>query len=187
MRFSISDMTELTERQLRVAVRSSVRQLVKHCHDQGSIPTMAESIQAAEKEVRARLVSLNPSARSRDAHVHDEVRKEIDRWMLSVRENIHAIAEETLRSSLAEVKSRDISAVSIRAIVEDIIRQKGFSVYRFTPQSRRVKVGVKLPRGRWFGFCIRHAHLQDDLSHVAEGLDCALRLSGLFDRDTTII
>lgn len=180
-------MTELTERQFRGAVRSSVRQLVKHCHDHGSIPTLADSIQAAEKEVRARLVSLNPSARSKDAHVHDVVRKEIDRWMISAQKDIHAMAEETLRSSLADLKSRDISAVSIRAIVEDIIREKGFNEYRFTPQSRRVKVGVKLPRGRWFGFCIRHAHIEDDLSHVAEGLDCALHLSGLFDKDTTII
>ena len=180
-------MTELTERQLRSAVRSSVRQLVKHCHDHGSIPTTADCIQAAEKEVRARLVSLNPSARSKDAHVHDGVRKEIDRWMISAQKDIQAMAEETLRSSLADLKSRDISAVSIRAIVVETIMEKGFNEYRFTPQSRRVKVGVKLPLGRWFGFCIRHAHIQEDLSHVAEALDCALHLSGLFDKDTTII
>lgn len=180
-------MTELTERQFRGAVRSSVRQLVKHCHDHGSVPTLADCIHAAEKEVRARLVSLNPSARSRDAHVNDAARKEIDRWMVSAQKDIHAMAEESLRSGLVDLKSKGISAVSIRAIVEAIIREKGFKEYRFTQQSRRVKVGVKLPRGRWFGFCIRHAHLEDDLSHVAEGLECALRLSGLFDKDTTII
>lgn len=183
----MTDMTELNGRQLRSAVRSSVRQLVKHCHDHGCVPTHADCIHAAEKEVRARLVSLNPAARSRGTYVHDGARKEIDRWMVSAQKDIHAMAEESLRSILVELKSRDISAVSIRAIVEDIIREKGFLEYRFTQQSRRVKVGVKLPRGRWFGFCIRHANVQEDLSHVAEGLEYALRLSGLFDKDTTII
>lgn len=119
--------------------------------------------------------------------MHDGARKEIDRWMDGARKDIHAMAKEMLRSTLAEFKSRDISAVSIKAIVEDRLRENGVTEYRLTLQSRRIKEGVKLPRGRWFTFCIRHAHVRDDLSHVEEGLECALHLSGLFDKDTTII
>lgn len=180
-------MTELTEKELRAAVRSSVRMLVKHCHDHGSIPAVSDCILAADKEVRERLTLLNRTPGSRVPAVSTETLREMDRWMVSARGDIQAMAEDTLRSSLADIRIRDISATGITAIAEQAIREKGFQEYRFTQQTRRVKVGVRMPHGRWFSFCIRHAHAQDDLAHVEEGLECALRLSGLFDKDTTMI
>lgn len=179
-------MKELTEKELRTIVRSGVRLAVRHCLDHGRTPTAADCILVAEKAVHDRLVSLNSTARRGAPATTGETALEIDRWMYSARMDINEMAERALRSTMAELKSREITSVGIRAVVEDILREQGFPEYRFTPQAHRVKVAVRMPQGRRFSFCIRHAHVQDDLSHVREGLDCALRLSGLFDKDTTI-
>lgn len=180
-------MVELTQKQLKSKVRSCVGRLVRQHGAQGGVPTIGQCIQAAEKEVRAHLTELNRPARKTGLFSTREADFDIDGWMLSARKDIQAMVDECLRSALVALRGRDISCTTALALVQGILQEKGFAEYGFREQTRRLKVSVRMPSKRRFTFCVRYSHLQDDLSHVAEGLDAALYLTGLFDKDTTIL
>lgn len=171
-------MIELTRQQLSRCVRDSVRKVVKADYSKGLTPSVSRCMDAVRHSLKTKLRSLNPQSGSMD---------HFNRWIEAACSDIEPLVRESINTTLTGLKSRHISSISAKAIVEDILVEKGFADYGFIMQTHRMKVRAGLPSGRYFRFCIRFKHMQDDLSHVREGLDAALLLSGLFDKDTSII
>ena len=174
-------MKEISLRQLSSVVRRRVRSMLNTSYRQGRTVSLDDCIKASRNDLREMLVVMNGSSRSRiSGH-------EFDRWIESSERDIRECAEACYMSTLANIKSKEVARAGASAIVETILKEKGISRYYLERQVHGLKVLATLPNRRCFRFRIRYSRLQEDLSHVAEGIDTALHLISLFDKSTSII
>lgn len=174
-------MKEINLRQLSSVVRRRVRSMLNTSYRQGRTVSLDDCIKASRNDLREMLVVMNGSSRSRiSGH-------EFDRWIESSERDIRECAEACYMSTLANIKSKEVARAGASAIVETILKEKGISRYYLERQVHGLKVLATLPNRRSFRFRIRYSRLQEDLSHVAEGIDTALHLISLFDKSTSII
>ena len=162
-------------KQLSSVVRRRVRSMLNTTYKQGRTVSLDDCIKASRNDLREMLVVMNGSSRSRISG------REFDRWIESAERDIRECAEACYMSTQANIKSKEV------AIVETILKEKGISRYYLECQVHGLKVLATLPNRRCFRFRIRYSRLQEDLSHVAEGIDSALHLISLFDKSTSII
>lgn len=177
----LNDMKEMNLKQLSSVVRRRVRSMLNATYRQGRTVSLDDCIKACRNDLREMLVVMNGSIASR-IHGH-----EIDRWIESAEKDIRECAGSCYMSTLASLKSKEVARAGASAIVETILKEKGISRYYLERQVHGLKVLAPLPNGRCFRFRIRYSRLQEDLSHVAEGIDTALHLISLFDKSTSII
>ena len=174
-------MKEINLRQLSSVVRRRVRSMLNTSYRQGRTVSLDDCIKASRNDLREMLVVMNGSSRSRISG------REFDRWIESAERDIRECAEACYMSTLANIKSKEVARAGASAIVETILKEKGISRYYLERQVHGLKVLATLPNRRSFRFRIRYSRLQEDLSHVAEGIDTALHLISLFDKSTSII
>ena len=174
-------MKEMNLRQLSSIVRRRVRSMLNTSYRQGRTVSLDDCIKASRNDLREMLVVMNGSSLPRiSGH-------EFDRWIESSERDIRECAEACYMSTLANIKSKEVARAGASAIVETILKEKGISRYYLERQVHGLKVLATLPNRRSFRFRIRYSRLQEDLSHVAEGIDTALHLISLFDKSTSII
>lgn len=177
----LTDMKEMNLKQLSSVVRRRVRSMLNTTYKQGRTVSLDDCIKASRNDLREMLVVMNGSSRSRISG------REFDRWIESAERDIRECAEACYMSTLANIKSKEVARAGASAIVETILKEKGISRYYLERQVHGLKVLATLPNRRCFRFRIRYSRLQEDLSHVAEGIDTALHLISLFDKSTSII
>ncbi len=177
----LTDMKEMNLKQLSSVVRRRVRSMLNTTYKQGRTVSLDDCIKASRDDLREMLVVMNGSSRSRISG------REFDRWIESAERDIRECAEACYMSTLANIKSKEVARAGASAIVETILKEKGISRYYLERQVHGLKVLATLPNRRCFRFRIRYSRLQEDLSHVAEGIDTALHLISLFDKSTSII
>ena len=177
----LTDMKEMNLKQLSSVVRRRVRSMLNTTYKQGRTVSLDDCIKASRNDLREMLVVMNGSSRSRISG------REFDRWIESAERDIRECAEACYMSTLANIKSKEVARAGASAIVETILKENGISRYYLDRQVHGLKVLATLPNRRCFRFRIRYSRLQEDLSHVAEGIDTALHLISLFDKSTSII
>ena len=177
----LTDMKEMNLKQLSSVVRRRVRSMLNTTYKQGRTVSLDDCIKASRDDLREMLVVMNGSSRSRISG------REFDRWIESAERDIRECAEACYMSTLANIKSKEVARAGASAIVETILKEKGISRYYLERQVHGLKVLATLPNRRCFRLRIRYSRLQEDLSHVAEGIDTALHLISLFDKSTSII
>ena len=174
-------MKELTLKELKAVVRRRVRSMLNTAHKQGRSFTLADCIEASKNDLRDKLKEINPPV------IRGLLNNEYELWIYSAEREINECAQEYYMSTLTKLKSKDIARAGASAIVESILKEKGLDSFFMERQVHGLKVITTLPNGKRFRFRIRYSRLQEDLSHVAEGIDSAIRLTSLFDRITSII
>lgn len=174
-------MKELTLKELKAVVRRRVRSMLNTAHKQGRTVTLADCINASENDLRSKLKEINPPV------IRGLLDNEYDRWIISAERDIRECAESCYISTLKTLKSKDVARAGASAIVETTLKEKGLDKFFLERQVHGLKVITTLPKGKRFCFRIRYSHLQEDLSHVAEGIDTAIHLTNLFDRITSIM
>lgn len=174
-------MKELTLKELKAVVRRRVRSMLNTAHKQGRSFTLADCIEASKNDLRDKLREINPPV------IRGLLDKEYEQWIYSAEREINECAQEYYTSTLTNLKSKDIARAGASAIVESILKEKGLDSFFMERQVHGLKVITTLPKGKRFCFRIRYSRLQEDLSHVAEGIDTAIHLTSLFDRITSII
>lgn len=177
----LTDMKEMNLKQLSSVVRRRVRSMLNTTYKQGRTVSLDDCIKASRNDLREMLVVMNGSSRSRISG------REFDRWIESAERDIRECAEACYMSTLANIKSKEVARAGASAIVDTILKEKGIVQYYLERQVHGLKVLATLPNRRCFRFRIRYSRLQEDLSHVAEGIDTALHLISLFDKSTSII
>jgi len=174
-------MKGITIKQIRSTVRAKVQSMLNQAYRAGMTVSLADCIDASRKSLREVLVVRNCS------DLFNISSQEFDLWIESADKEIAECAESCYMHTMASIKSKEIARVGASSIVEAILKEKGIDGYFLERQVHGLKVMVPLPNGRSFRFQIRYNRLQEDLSHVDEGIDAAIRLSRLFGRAASII